>query len=247
MADNVQLSAGAGGDLMAADELDTLNGVAQGAPKPKAQRFKLLHGGDAQGTDTSSANPLPVYDAQNAAALFLGRAQAFRTPGRAGTTGQKILALHNASASPRRVVIGQVTVDLVQTVIKAATVIPPVIRVHRFTALPTGGTVLAKTGRDSALASHAAITAWGDASADGTLSAAPLAVTIPAGQVLTQEFAGRLITAAGYEMFDRTELLEGAGVVLRPLEGIVLELAYGVVTANPATDFWIAGVDWAEF
>lgn len=179
-------------------------------------------------------------------ATFRGRAQTFRTPGRAGTAGQKIFALHNATGSTKIVHINQLAIDITCTVIKAVTVLPPVVRVHRFTAVPTNGTALSKVAKDSALGSNASVTAWGDASADGTLSGTALAVTIPAGSMLSQEFAPRLITAAGYEMFDRTELLVGYDVVLRALEGVVVNLDYTLATQNPATDMWVVGCDWFE-
>lgn len=182
------------------------------------------------------------------AATFRGRVQTFRTPGRAGTVGQKILALHNATGSTKVIRIGQVTVDIAVTVVKAVTVLPPVIRVHKFTALPANGTALTKVAKDTALTSSASLTAWGDASADGTLSGTALAVTIPAGSMLTQEFAPRLITAAGYEMFDRESFLDerSVEVILRPLEGIAVFVDYVLATQNPATDMWIAGIDWEE-
>lgn len=179
-------------------------------------------------------------------ATFRGRANTFRTPGRAGTAGQKIFALHNATGSTKVVTINQIAVDLVCTVVKAVTVLPPVIRIHRFTAIPTNGTSLSKTARDSSLSSNANITAWGDASADGTSSATALTVTIPANSMLTQEFAPRLITAAGYEMFDRTVLIEDALVTLRALEGVVVFLDYTLATQNPTTDMWIVSCDWDE-
>jgi hypothetical protein len=64
--------------------------------------------------------------------------------------------------------------------------------------------------------------------------------------MLAQEFAPRLITAAGYEMFDRTEMLVGYDIVLRALEGIVVNLDYTLATQNPTTDMWIVGCDWFE-
>lgn len=179
-------------------------------------------------------------------ATFRGRAQSFRTPGRAGTAGQKIFALHNATGSTKIVHFNQLAVDLTCTVVKAVTVLPPIIRVHRFTAVPTNGTALTKVAKDTALSSNASITAWGDASADGTLSTTALTVTIPSSSMLTQEFAPRLITAAGYEMFDRTELLVGYDIVLRALEGVVVNLDYTLATQNPATDMWVVGCDWIE-
>ncbi len=186
-------------------------------------------------------------DARNVS--FKGRAASFRIPGRAGTTGQKLLALHNATGSTVLVDIHKITVDLVQTVIKAVTVLPPVIRMHRFTAVPTGGTALPKVASDTALSSSASLTAWQDASADGTSSGTALAVVIPASNIITSEYAPRLITAAGYEMADRMEYFSGEEevITLRALQGIVVELAYTLATQNPITDMWIVGARWDEY
>lgn len=180
---------------------------------------------------------------------FRGRAATLRTPGRAGTTGQKIMTLHNATASPVIVDIEKVFVDLVQTVVKAVTVLPPVIRLHRITVLPTNGTALAKVAEDTGLASAAAITCLQDASADGTSSATALTATIPANSLITEEFAPRFVTAAGYEMFDRTVFFEGSDeqITLRALEGIAVFLDYVLATQNPVTDMWVAGVRWTEY
>lgn len=176
---------------------------------------------------------------------YSGRATTFRIPGRAGTTGQKLFALHNATGSTIAVDVHQVTIDLVQTVIKAVTVLPPVIRLSKFTALPANGTTMAKTSEDSALSSSASVTLWQDASADGTSSATALAVTAVSG--ITQEYAPRLITAAGYEPADRVEFLNSGEITLRPLEGVVLELVYVLATQNPTSDMWIGSLRWAEY
>ncbi len=191
------------------------------------------------GTFTPAATP-------ESTATFRGRVTTFRTPGRAGTTGQKLFALHNATGSTKIVHVNVITVDIYQTVVKAVTVAPPVIRIHRFTAIPTNGTALTKVSKDTSLSANASITAWGDASADGTLSATTLTVTIPANSCVSQEFAPRLITAVGYEMFDRTEMVVGYDIVLRPLEGLAVNLDYTLATQNPATDMWIVGCDWWE-
>jgi len=66
--------------------------------------------------------------------------------------------------------------------------------------------------------------------------------------VLTQEFAPRLITAAGYEMFDRTTFFDGdTFITLRALEGIVVMLDYVLATQNPVTDMWLVSCEWDEF
>jgi hypothetical protein len=179
-------------------------------------------------------------------ATFSGRANTFRTPGRAGTSGQKLFALFNAAGSTTTVLLTSVHVELYQTVVKAVTVAPPVIRVHRITALPTQGTSLAKVPKNTDLSSHVNITCHGDASADGTSSAQALSVTPPAGHLLEQSFAPRMITAAGYYAFDRIEFFKQSVARLFPGSGCVVELAYTAAGSNPTTDQWIVTADWEE-
>ena len=193
----------------------------------------------------SNQSAIPVSVSQGVA-IFRGRACTFRTPGRAGTAGQKILSLHNATGSVITVTIEKVFVDTVMTVVKAVTVLPPVMRLYKVTVLPTNGTALTKVKIGGSGASSASITVLGDASADGTGSATTLTATLPAGAVITQEFAPRLITAARYEVADRTEWLGDTEVTLAALEGVVVMLDYTLATQNPTTDMWIAGIEWSE-
>jgi len=58
MADNTTLNTGTGGDVIAADELVTLNGGASSGVK--VQRVKPGFGADGDLTDVSAANPLPI-------------------------------------------------------------------------------------------------------------------------------------------------------------------------------------------
>jgi hypothetical protein len=132
---------------------------------------------------------------------YKGRTGSLRVPGRAGTTGQKIFAIHNATGSAVIVDIEKIAVDITATVVKAVTVLPPIVRLVRFTAVPTGGNTGTKAPEDTSLVSNSSVTLWQDASVDGTLSGT--ALTLTAGAVITEEFAPRLITAAGYEMSDR--------------------------------------------
>jgi hypothetical protein len=196
--------------------------------------------------DVGGVHYQKIIPSPEAHASFRGRVATFRTPGRALTAPRRLLTLHNATGSPVVVHLNQLTVDLYQTVVKAVTVAPPIIRVNRITTLPTNGTALTKVAKDTAGASDSHVVATGDASADNTLSGTALTATPGAGTLLTQEYAPRLITAVGYEMFDRTELLSGWDVVLRALEGIVLSVDYSLATQEPATDMWIATADWYE-
>jgi hypothetical protein len=87
----------------------------------------------------------------------------------------------------------------------------------------------------------------GDSSADGTISATTLTATLPAGQIITQEFAARMLTGgANYEPADRIEWFGDTEVVLGPLEGVVVFLDYVLATQNPTTDMWLAGIEWSE-
>jgi hypothetical protein len=181
-----------------------------------------------------------------ASVLFKGRASTFRTPGRAGTAGQKILSIHNATGSAITISVTKIFVDMYQTVVKAITVAPPIIRAWKVTVLPTNGTALAKNKIGGTSTSSASVTVLGDASADGTGSASTLTATLPAGSILSQEYAPRYITAVGYEMADRIEFFSDSTIALNALEGIVVFLDYTLATQNPITDMWIAGIEWSE-
>ncbi len=142
--------------------------------------------------------------------------------------------------------VDKIHVDLLSTVGKAATVIPPIIRIYKFTVLPTGGTALTKRALDSAQTSNASVTLWGDASADKTGSATTL--TITPVDLLAQEFAPRMITAAGVEFFDRTTFFDDDFITLNALEGVVVFLEDAVITTGiPATDWFTVVFDWEEY
>ncbi len=199
-------------------------------------------------TDSWDQYVIPVEDK---IVSYQGRTSTFVTPGRAAIA-QKIFAIHNATGSTVLVAVNRIRVDLLTTVLKAATVLPPLIRIHRFTVLPTNGTSLTKTGLDTALTSNASVTVWGDSSADnsgaGTSSATTLTVTTLAPP-LSQAYASRMFTVAGFEPMDTISFFEGEpDVTLRALEGICVFLDMATVTTgNPTTDKWAVDCDWTEY
>lgn len=192
---------------------------------------------------------VPVETNSRQAVSFKGRASTFRIPGRAGTTGQKLFSIHNATGSTVLVDVEKIKIDLVATVVKAVTVLPPTVRLYKVTVLPTNGTAITKVARDSAQSSNASLTILQDASADGTSSATALTATLPAGTVVEGEFAQRLITAAGYEVGDAIQFLKETDelITLRALEGLVVMLDYTLATQNPTTDMWIVTAKWTEY
>lgn len=178
---------------------------------------------------------------------YHGRCTSFITPGRAATS-QKIMAIHNATGSSVLVNVNRIRVDVLITAVKAVTIKVPIIRVVRFTALPTNGTALTKAPTDTAETSNASVTLWGDASADGTGSGTTLTIT-PSGRPLGQAQAPRVFTAVGYEMLDTVTFFEGeTDITLRALEGLAVFLDDAVVTTGiPATDRYSASIDWEEY
>lgn len=193
---------------------------------------------------------------------FKGRVATFRTPGRAVTTGQKTFAIHNGTGSPVIVDVHNIVIDMVQTVVKLVTVLPPVMRLYKFTAVPTNGTALVKTGEDSTLTSKSAVTVWGDASADGTSSATTLTIAaITNGSttgLLTQMYAPRYLAHAAptassinpfMELIDFAPFFTGEDEIisLRALEGLAVHLDFTATTQNPITDMWSVSARWIEY
>lgn len=181
---------------------------------------------------------------------YTGRFATYRIPGRAGTTGQNLAAIWNAAGSTITVDVNFVGVDLYQTVVKAITVPPPIVRVCRITSIPTNGTAGFKVAEETALSSSSSVSTFQDASADGTSSASALTgptTTTSASVALTQEFAGRFVTAAGYEPADRIEMLQNGPIMLTAGQGLVVHLNYTTATMNPTTDMWVASMRWEEY
>lgn len=201
-------------------------------------------GGYRRGTLSTDPWHQYVVPVQDRIVSYRGRAATFRIPGRAGTTGQNLLSIHNATGSAVVVDVEQIAIDVYQTAAKV--VAPPIIRAHRVTVLPTNGNTLPKVAEDTTMTSSSSVTLLQDASADGTNSTTALTATI-SGNIVTQEPAARALTLVGYEQFDRIEFFVGSPITLRALEGIVLRLDYTVATSNPVTDMWFGVVRWSEW
>jgi hypothetical protein len=243
MADNTAQN---GSATIAADDVTTLNGAASAGVL--VQRMKPTFGPDNTARDVSGAFPMPVTMDGDKLVTYDGRASSFRTPGRAGTTGQKLFSIYNAVGSGVLVTLEEVHVHMTATVIKAVTVLPPVVRLYRVTVAPTNGTAATKAPKDGNKSSSASVAVLFDASADGTSSATALTATLVAGP-LTGQFAARMITAAGFDMIAKLSLMDGPDeyALLREGQGVVCMLDYTLATQNPVTDMWLVSADWTEF
>jgi hypothetical protein len=94
MADNTTLNTGTGGDVIASDDVTTLNGGASSGVK--VQRVKVMFGDDNTARDASAAFPLPVHHV-NSSRTFI---QLFANAAAAGATGVETAITLTRSGSP---------------------------------------------------------------------------------------------------------------------------------------------------
>lgn len=236
-----------GNDNIATDDLVTLNGAAVPVAQ-KAERVKPGFGADGDFRDVSKQFPMPVDTDSKRTVTFYGRNSTFRMPGRAAVS-HKLWGIWNAVGSGIIVDLEQLQVDVGATVVMAVTQLPPSMRLYRITSIPTNGTAGSKVARDTALSSSSSVSLFQDASADGTASTTALTATIAASGLVSQAYAPRLITAAGYEMIDTFVFLQGyeQRLTLRPGEGAVLSLESTATAGDVATNIWTVDSKWTEY
>lgn len=176
---------------------------------------------------------------------FRGRSCSFKTLGVAGTAGQKIATIFNAAGSTVIADVELFAFDVAQTA--ARVVAPPLLRAHKLTAAPTGGTAMTKIGSDSALSSSASMTLLQATASDGGAATA-ITATPAVNTIVNQEVVPRALTLVGYEQIDRIEWFNGSGPwTLRAGEGLVFNLDYTVATSNPITDNYNFQFMWSEY
>jgi hypothetical protein len=201
-------------------------------------------------TDSWDQYVIPVKDRITS---FVGRSATFRIAGNAAATQQNLLALINAAGSTVTIAVNRVTIDLLVTAAAgiAPTVVTPAVRVRRATAV-SAGTALAKTPRgDSAQTSNASVSCLGGSSADaGTVTA----ITATNGGLLAQKYAPRLLIVGTtpattlYEPVDTIPFFYGEpDITLKAGEAMLISLETHAAAGNPATNFWIAEIDWEEY
>jgi hypothetical protein len=236
-----------GNDNISTDDLATLNGAAVPTAQ-KAQRMKPGFGVDGDFRDVSKLFPMPVDSDSKRTVTYYGRSSTFRMPGRAAVS-HKLWGIFNAAGSAVLVDLEHLQVDVAATAVMAVTQLPPLMRMYRITAAPTSGTAGSKVARDTALTSSSSVSLFQDASADGTASATALAATIAASGLVSQAYAPRLITAAGYEIIDTFTFLQGSDqrLTLRAGEGVVLSLESTAVAGDPTTAHWTVDSKWTEY
>lgn len=202
-------------------------------------------------TDSWDQYVVPVY---NRVTSFVGRASSFATPGRGATT-QRLLALHNATGSSVIVNVNRFRVDVLTQAPKVITSLLPVIRIYRFTALPTNGATVSKVSLDVGGLSAGAVTAWGDASAEATLAGTALTITTTAGTAIEQAYPSRSVAAnttvgnaTSYEWIDEIGYFDDdTDITLRALEGVCISIEQGAAAGSLSTDRYVGVIEWEEF
>ena len=181
---------------------------------------------------------------------YSGFVSTFRTPGRAGTAGQKIFAIHNgaADASPTVVSVTKISVSMYATVVKAVTMAPPILKLWKVTVLPTLGAVATKVvDNTDGEAADSLVRVFQDADADGTsATAGALTATLPAGTFIKSIPAPRMITAVGVDAPQVIDFDLGKPIKLRNVEGLVVFLDYTDAGSNPTTDMWTVNCEFSH-
>jgi hypothetical protein len=190
---------------------------------------------------------------------YRGRGSTYRITGRAPATPfiQNLMTIWNPAGNNVLVDVQRIMIDSYSTATRIMNIHPAIVRVDRITAAPSGGNAVVKVPMDTADVTDAEVALLQDASADGTNSTAALAVTHTAGAFLTQEVVPRVASHAAttttnvtpwMEPADRMEFFAGEpDVTLRAGNGLSLFLQGQAATSIPATDFFVATIDWEEY
>lgn len=170
-------------------------------------------------------------------------AASFRTLGTAATP-HNLLTIENID-STKLVYVRRMTVQLDATAVLTA--VMPKVKLSRATAVPTGGTALAKGLFDTTAASNANTIVRGATASDGGVATA---ITATAGTSLWQQYCMRMHTVVGQVLAPDNNvaplLVDVNDLVLRQNEALLVQIVASAGTSNPATNHWICNVVWEE-
>jgi hypothetical protein len=161
---------------------------------------------------------------ENSVALGRYRTASFKMP--SAFNDHYLQGIMNGSSSLHKMIIKMIKVDFsingsTRHVVGDA---PGIIRVHKMGTI-VGTNIGTKVPKDNVSISDSNIIVYnGNASDGASNSGSPAPNYTNITECVAQEFAPRLFatTAIGYEMFDSIELLEGANIVVRPGESILV-------------------------
>jgi hypothetical protein len=170
-------------------------------------------------------------------------ASSFRTLGTAATP-QNLFTIENIDAT-KLVTIRRFSVQMDATAVLVS--VMPQVKTSRATAVPTGGTVIAKAQFDTANASNANTIIRGGTASDGGVATA---ITATAGTTIWQQYTMRMHTVVGQVLGIDSNILpllvETNDLILRQNQALVVQVVASAGASNPATNHWFCNVVWEE-
>jgi hypothetical protein len=170
-------------------------------------------------------------------------AASFRTLGSAATP-HNLFTIENIDAT-KLVTLRRLTVQLDATAVLVS--VMPQVKLSRATAVPTGGTVIAKAQFDTNNASNANTIVRGATASDGGVATA---ITSTAGTSIWQQYCMRMHTVVGQVVAPDNNvaptLIEVDGIILRQNQALLVQIVASAGASNPATNHWFANVVWEE-
>lgn len=170
-------------------------------------------------------------------------ASSFRTLGTAATP-QNLLTIENIDAT-KLITIRRLTVQMDATAVLVS--VMPQVKTSRATAVPTGGTVLAKAQFDTGNASNANSIVRGGTASDGGVATA---ITSTAGTTIWQQYTMRMHTVVGQVLGVDSNVLpslvDTQNLILRQNQALLVQVVASAGASNPATNHWFCNIVWEE-
>lgn len=170
-------------------------------------------------------------------------ASSFRTLGTAATP-QNLLTIENIDAT-KLITIRRLTVQMDATAVLVS--VMPQVKTSRATAVPTGGTVLAKAQFDTGNASDANSIVRGGTASDGGVATA---ITSTAGTTIWQQYTMRMHTVVGQVLGVDSNILpslvDTQNLILRQNQALLVQIVASAGASNPATNHWFCNIVWEE-
>ena len=170
-------------------------------------------------------------------------AASFRTVGSAATP-QNLLTIENIDAT-KLIYVRRLVVQLDATAV--LTSVMPLIKVSRSTAVPTGGTALAKGLFDTASGSNANTIVRGGTASDGGALTQPVAT---AGDVLWEQYCMRMHTVVGQVLALDNNILpvlvDTQNFILRQNQALLVQVVASAGSSNPTTNHYFVQIVWEE-
>jgi len=174
------------------------------------------------------------------ATTYKGAISTFRIVGLA-SVNHNLFSIFNKTGSTKFIKLKRLTLQTDYTAVLIT--VSPIVHATRITAVPTGGTVVAKVPFDSTLTADANIEMMQATAADG---GAATAITATAGTRLWSGFKGRMHTAVGQILMPDETLIpffcDVDPIILRAGQGILVT----TVQAALVTDHYVVNCSWEE-